>query len=764
MAGIALAPGFIYAADADPAAFEHRVGALERVDHRLMPAIDLRALRDEDARRADSDAPVRFAAAIAQSLNPKNAGTWEALDANTSLWRLRITSPGAYSLNLGFAHYHMPDGGKLLVYPADVGKATDRSQIRLFSSAHNHANGQLWTPIVASDDIMVEVQLPSAKRGELLLDLTSVNHDYVGLVQRMNQPKVGHTSGACEVDVVCPDGDPYRDQIRSEAAYTVSGTDTCSGTLVNNSANDHKMYFLTANHCSVGAAQAPSVVAYWNFQNSTCRTPGSAASGGSGNGSTADFNSGAIYRANYANSDFTLLEFDDAANPNHHLYWSGWDRRDQNYSGAIGIHHPAVAEKRISISLSPTTYTGWSGAGTDHLNVQWQPSGGVTEPGSSGSGLFSPEKRVIGQLHGGPSSCSATGTNRSDVYGRLFVSWTGGGTSASRLSNWLDAGNTGVQFVDGLDSGGGGGNVAPVANFSFTTNALSANFIDSSTDTDGTIASRAWTFGDGGTSTATSPSHTYAADGTYSVTLTVTDNGGATNSKTQSVTVSGGGGGTVLQNGVTVTGLAATTGNSVNYTMVVPAGATNLQFVTAGSSGDADLYVKFGAAPTDTVYDCRPYTGSSAETCTFATPQAGTYYVRVKAFASFTGLSLTGSYTTGGGGGTQTYTNGTDVAINDNATVESPIVVSGRSGNAPSNTTVHVDIIHTYIGDLKVDLVAPDGSVYTLQNHTGGSTDDIHQNYTVNLSTEPLNGTWKLRVNDNAAQDTGRIDSWSITF
>ncbi|GAP66722.1 protease [Mizugakiibacter sediminis] len=87
------------------------------------------------------------------------------------------------------------------------------------------------------------------------------------------------------------------------------------------------------------------------------------------------------------------------------------------------------------------------------------------------------------------------------------------------------------------DIGGGGGNVPPVANFSYVANGLTVNFTDSSTDSDGTIASRSWNFGDGATSTATNPSHTYAAAGTYTVSLTVTDNGGATNTKTQSVTV-----------------------------------------------------------------------------------------------------------------------------------------------------------------------------------------------------------------------------------
>jgi leucyl aminopeptidase len=229
----------------------------------------------------------------------------------------------------------------------------------------------------------------------------------------------------------------------------------------------------------------------------------------------------------------------------------------------------------------------------------------------------------------------------------------------------------------------------------------------------------------------------------------------------------GGGGGDVsgvLTNGVAKTNQSAATGASLNYTMVVPSGATNLKFVTSGGTGDADLYVKFGSAPTTTSYTCKSDGGTNAETCNIATAQAGTYYVMVKAYSAFSGLSITGSYSTGGGGSTQTYSNTTDYQIKDNTTVDSPITVSGRSGYAPSTASVTVAIVHTYQGDLKVDLVAPDGSLYNIHNRTGSGTDNINKTMTLNLSSELLNGTWKLRVNDNASGDTGYINSWSITM
>ena len=200
--------------------------------------------------------------------------------------------------------------------------------------------------------------------------------------------------------------------------------------------------------------------------------------------------------------------------------------------------------------------------------------------------------------------------------------------------------------------GGGGGNVAPTANFSDSISNLTVNFTDSSSDSDGSIASRSWNFGDGSTSTATNPSHTYAAAGTYSVSLTVTDNDGATNTKTQSVTVSsGGGGGNVLQNGVALTGQSGATGAQLFYTVVIPSGASNLVISESGGTGDADLYTRFGSAPTLSSYDCRPYLTGNNESCTVASPQAGTYYVMLNGYQAFSGVSVKATWSTGGGGG-----------------------------------------------------------------------------------------------------------------
>lgn len=110
------------------------------------------------------------------------------------------------------------------------------------------------------------------------------------------------------------------------------------------------------------------------------------------------------------------------------------------------------------------------------------------------------------------------------------------------------------------------------------------------------------------------------------------------------------------------------------------------------------------------------------------------------------------------------YANSTRVDIPDlGAAVESPVTITGRPGNASATTEVYVNIVHTYRGDLTVDLVGPDGTVYSLLNRSGGSADNVDQTFTVDASAQPVDGTWKLRVRDLASIDVGYIQQWRIT-
>jgi|GEM_PF-892364 len=412
------------------------LGAVPQVS---MPAVDVEALLAEDWQRMADGLPTRFAQPMAVRLDPGNSGAWERLADGAWLWRLRIAAPGALSLNLGFTTYQMPEGGRMFLYTPDY-----RLFRGPFTAADNELHGQFWSPILEDDEMVIEVLLPAQARSGLRLVLTSVNYGYV---EFGNAP----LSGSCNVDVVCPEGDAWRDEMRSVGVISTGGSTFCTGFMVNNTAQDKKPYLMTANHCGITAANAASLVVYWNYENSTCRTPGSAASGQPGDGSLDQFNTGALFRATYFDSDFTLVELDDAPDPAFNVHWAGWDRSSNNATSAVAIHHPNTDEKRISFENDATTTTSYYGTSVPgngtHIRVtDWDL--GTTEVGSSGSPLFNQDHHVIGQLHGGDAAC---GNDSSDWYGRFSVSWTGGGTPATRLSDWLDPTNSGAMTLDGRD-------------------------------------------------------------------------------------------------------------------------------------------------------------------------------------------------------------------------------------------------------------------------------------------------------------------------
>lgn len=435
----------------------------------VLPSVDVAKALAEDPGREAAGLPPRFAIPVAVKIDTLNSGAWDEA-AGISTWRLLIASPGALTLNLGFTRYRMPAGGSLVVSSPE-GKYGPRP----FTARDNKPHGELWTPVVKGDEVLVTVTVPTTRRGELVLELTSVGHDYKGFGSASSDK-----SGSCNVDVVCPEGDGYRDIIRSVANISTGGSLFCTGNMLNSviAGPGTKQFFLTANHCGITAGTAPSLVTYWNHENSTCRPVGSPASGGAGDGQLTQFLTGATFRAASSASDFTLVELDDVPPPEFNVFWAGWDRSPGDFActpavPCAAVHHPNNDEKRISFSYVSTTTTSYNNATVpgdgSHVHVFW--GLGVTEPGSSGSPLFSPQKRVIGQLHGGPSACGAS--DLSDYYGHLSVSWTGGGTSSSRLSDWLDPAGSGVLAIDGRDAC-----TAPAAPATLTATPNGANRID----------------------------------------------------------------------------------------------------------------------------------------------------------------------------------------------------------------------------------------------------------------------------------------------
>ncbi|WP_169750192.1 collagenase [Streptosporangium amethystogenes] len=230
---------------------------------------------------------------------------------------------------------------------------------------------------------------------------------------------------------------------------------------------------------------------------------------------------------------------------------------------------------------------------------------------------------------------------------RTFLTSTIGTRYDSDWSSWLTA------CASGSCSGGGSTNKPPTANFTFTVSGLNATFTDTSTDSDGTIASRSWEFGDGTSSTAANPTHAYAAAGTYPVKLTVTDNGGATASTTKQVTVTSGGGtlpecassdtrelGKNCQRG----NLSATAGNHAYFYLYLPAGTTRIAITSSGGTGNADLYYSTSTWATKSAYTQRSANSGNGETLTVTNPAAGYHYISLYATTAFSGVSVKAEY------------------------------------------------------------------------------------------------------------------------
>jgi uncharacterized repeat protein (TIGR01451 family) len=385
--------------------------------------------------------PYKFATPNTTLITPESHGIWTNVPGG-KIWNLRFESKNATDINFGFTKFHLPKGVELyLLSFADDPIYYDGP----YTSNDNQDYKQFWTAPLPGGDVAIELFIPDNQKATVELELTKVSTGFRDVFQRyngtgLNSPK----QGACNNDVVCPVGDPWRDEIRSVAAYTMAGVDFCSGTMVMDAESSFKPYFLTAAHCNVNAGNASTMVTIWNYESINC--------GDLSGGSRADTVSGSIFRARRVDVDMGLVELSSTPPESFGVYWAGWDSSGIVPNGSVGIHHPGVEEKAISFNDDPLTTVNGCIAGTG-TNTHWEVDNwedGTTEPGSSGSGIWDPDTHlVVGFLSGGAASCGNPGGL--DCYGKFSVAWDDGSGDAFNLKPWLDPNNTGITSIAGSD-------------------------------------------------------------------------------------------------------------------------------------------------------------------------------------------------------------------------------------------------------------------------------------------------------------------------
>ena len=417
----------------------------KNIDQRMFSTPNLESLRSEDAMMDNTGtAPWRFGFNNFTTLNLSNSGTWFDLQNGDRIWFLKLTCEQALSVNLTFTNSEIPEGNELFVFNEKrdfiLGK---------FSQEHIY-KGQLGTELVPGSSVIVEYYVTRGNSNGKI-EVSTVTHGYRTVDEF--QEKAFGGSGACNMNVNCPDGLPWQ-QERNSAVMLVSGSNGfCSGALINNTLNDGKPYVLTANHCY---SDPTNWIFRFNWQAADCNNPAASPSFQS--------LSGSVLRSRRTPSDFCLVEITGGLQGNtvplsYNPFFAGWNNADSPPTSTVSIHHPSGDIKKIAFDDAPAVSS--QGMGSTEANSTWTVEwdrNTTTEGGSSGSPLFDQNHRIIGQLWGGGASCS--NLSSPDYYGRVHSSWEpANSNSTNQLKFWLDPNNSGAEFIDGYDPS----NATPVA-------------------------------------------------------------------------------------------------------------------------------------------------------------------------------------------------------------------------------------------------------------------------------------------------------------
>ena len=438
---------------------------LRSISTQELSAPDMAIIRAEDkVNDTLPGGPLRFAYPVKVHYTLANSGVWQTLKDGGKLWRLKIRLPGALSTNALYDKFRLPKGAKFYVYSEETRQSIGAITSEYLNNESNNAFA-FSTGLIYGETVTFEYYQPETVREEAIISIARIDYGY----RYVNNPYTPRTrpfndSGDCQVNVNCPEGANWRmekDAIARIMVVSDYGSGWCSCSLVNNTNNDNTPYVLTANHClqnsygqnlfdAISNPNASQWVFYWGYEHPGCSN---------GNEPAHRSTVGATVVANNGSSDFALLRL--TQDPRNLIgftpYYLGWDHSGNSGTGGVGIHHPKGDVKKIStyrnVPISTAYDSNSPNNSATHWRITWsatEPHHGVTEIGSSGSPLLNNDHRVIGQLHGGLSSCSSL--NSPDWYGKFSVSWTGNGATDSRrrLRDWLDPQGINPQTLNGI--------------------------------------------------------------------------------------------------------------------------------------------------------------------------------------------------------------------------------------------------------------------------------------------------------------------------
>lgn len=372
---------------------------------KTLPKVDIK-LTENDSKRA----AYQFGTEIPINYTLNNSGQWQELDNGGRIWALSLYSENAKGITIIYDDFFLPSGAELNLYS----KEKDH-HLGAFTHQNNKENQQMATQPIIGDTIILELYEPKKARGLSRLSLEKAIHiNKDSFLTKTSSNFENSNSGYCNIDVSCEQGDNWTAEIKSTAMFQI-GTGFCSGTIINNSANNQAQYFLTAQHCVVGKTNnLGSTIFYYNWQRDSCDSD-----------SIPEYDStvGAELIFIDEQSDVALLKITTSIPESYDVNFAGWDRTDTNHTNTTVLHHPKGDVKKISLDTdSPVTSNAIIFDGMVENSV-WEViwDEGTTESGSSGSGLYNQNYHLIGQLSGGSASC--INQNQPDYFGKLSLSW-----------------------------------------------------------------------------------------------------------------------------------------------------------------------------------------------------------------------------------------------------------------------------------------------------------------------------------------------------